>query len=246
MKSAYSVLSAYYDGLIGVDYDLWLSYIQRVLAEYGLDKPGQVLDLACGTGEMTLRLARLGWDVTGVDVSIDMLAMAENKLRAQGLSAAFLHQDMRFLATPGSFDLVLCCCDALNYLLSPWQLQRTFQRVRSCLRPGGLFIFDLNTPYKLAHVYGNSSFGINFDDYSLIMECDYNDDQVCHIELTFFLPQGGLYRKITEDHYQRAYSQGEVLDLLRQTGWQPLHQHADYSFQRPGERTERMVFVNTH
>jgi SAM-dependent methyltransferase len=239
----YTALSACYDNLIGVDYDRWLRYILQVLERCGR-RPKKVLDLACGSGEMAIRLARLGMDVTGVDASCHMLAVAEAKLRDGGFSCLLIQQDMRQLALPAKYDLVICCCDSLNYVLSPRALQKVFRNVGRCLRPGGLFIFDLNTCYKLANVYGTSAYGVNTPTASYILETDYDPaNRICHMELTMFLPEDGLYRKFEEKHRQRAYPTRFILQALRRAGLCPLTVHDDYRFRPPRKRSERLVFT---
>jgi len=239
----YTALSVVYDRLIGVDYDRWLRYVWQLLARCGL-QPKKALDLACGSGEMAVRLARLGVDVTGVDASCDMLAVAEAKLREAGLPCLLIQQDMRKLELPEEYDLVICCCDSLNYILSPRALQKVFKNVNRCLRPGGLFIFDLNTRYKLANVYGTSSYGVNTPEASYILETDYEPaSRICDMHLTMFLPEDGRYRKVEEKHRQRAYPTRFILQALRRAGLCPLAVHDDYRFRLPRKHTERLVFA---
>lgn len=239
----YTALSAFYDSLMEVDYDRWLRYVRKAVARYGL-KPKRVLDLACGSGEMTIRLARLGMDVTGVDASCHMLAVAEAKLRDAGFACLFIQQDMRQLELQDTYDLAICCCDSLNYILSPRALKRVFKRVSNCLRPGGLFIFDLNTDYKLANVYGDSSYGVNAPDVSYILETCYDPStKICQMDLTMFLPEDGRYLKVEENHRQRAYSTRFITRALIRAGLQPMTVHDDYRFRSPRKRSERLVFA---
>jgi SAM-dependent methyltransferase len=147
-----------------IPYDAWAEYITRLLNKHlsiGTNRNGKapiILDLACGTGNITLRLAARGYDMIGVDASGDMLAQAQNKAFEQGHRVLWLAQDMRALDLYGTVDAAVCTCDGLNYILNGNELMETFRRVRLFLNPGGIFIFDMNTAYKFGVILGNGAF----------------------------------------------------------------------------------------
>ena len=148
--SSYEFLAGCYDRFTyDVDYAAWADYIEQHFRKRGL--PGKtVLDLACGTGSLTRELALRGYEMIGVDLSAEMLAEAAEKNRNVGeISPMFLCQPMEKLDLYGTIDACVCCLDSVNYVTSPKKLQKAFERVHLFLMPGGLFLFDVNTPEKL-------------------------------------------------------------------------------------------------
>lgn len=277
VAGAYEVLAGYYDELMDeIDYDFWCDYVLSLVkpvatsresgtasvvragplplaTEAGL-KGWRVLDLACGTGQFAYRLRQRGLEVTAVDISSEMLAVAEAKARSLGLEIQFARQDMRQLELPGSYDLVVCLCDSLNYLLEPEDLVATFGGVVQVLKPGAHFIFDINTEYKLATVYGDQTYAADLDDFAYIWENEYNPDtKLCYMDLAFFIPaktlgrSGGeseprLFKKLTENHVQRAFSPDLVEELLKNVGLELLGKYGDLTFDSPNSMTERITF----
>ena len=152
---AYENLAGCYDQFTrDVDYVRWADYLERHFARSALPIH-TVLDLACGTGSLTLELARRGYEMIGVDLSPDMLAQAAEKNRdAEGIAPIFLCQSMDQLDLYGTIDACVCCLDSINYVTDPKKLRRAFQRVHLFLMPGGLFLFDINTPDKLRGLDG--------------------------------------------------------------------------------------------
>ena len=153
--SSYDFLAGCYDRLTyDVDYSAWADYIEKHFTRRGL--PGKtVLDLACGTGSLTRELALRGYEMIGVDLSAEMLAEAAEKNRGVSpIEPIFLCQSMDKLDLYGTIDACVCCLDSVNYVTSPKQLQRAFERVHLFLMPGGLFLFDVNTPAKLQAMDG--------------------------------------------------------------------------------------------
>ena len=145
---AYRSFAQVYDLFMdNVDYDSWSSYLIGLLKRYGVDS-GLVLELGCGTGNMTERLARAGYDMIGVDCSEDMLEIAQEKKLESGLDILYLEQDMREFELYGTVRAVVSVCDSLNYILEEEELLQVFRLVNNYLDPGGIFLFDLNTVQK--------------------------------------------------------------------------------------------------
>ncbi|NMB45229.1 MAG: methyltransferase domain-containing protein [Firmicutes bacterium] len=274
--SAYEVLAGYYDQLMDeIDYDYWCDYVLSLVepavacqdpvtvvagrirqqsAAVDQVKPLRVLDLACGTGQFAYRLRQRGLDVTAVDVSSEMLAVAEAKTRSMDLDVRFVQQDMRSLELPASYDLVLCLCDSLNYLLEPDDLAAAFHNVVRVLEPGGQFVFDINTEHKLAAVYGDNTYAADLGEYAYIWQNEYQPDtKLCYMDLTFFIPvaeigdegeprQTGLFERIMESHVQRAFSPELVGSLLTTVGLEVLGQYDDLTLVSPKPTTERITF----
>ena len=240
-----------------VPYDNWASYINKILK-------GQkcILDLACGTGNMTLRLAQMGYDMIGVDVSEDMLAEAQQKaFEAQNKKVAsplcrvwgstpinkkqilFLAQDMRHLDLYGTVDGVVCVCDALNYILSSLELLQVFKRVRLFLNTHGVFIFDINTEYKYNELLANYSFEAkNQANESYIWQNNFNPKTKINEYKVLFKPQG-WEKPFMEIHHQKAYSISEITKLLKETGFSDIQVKDNYTNNDAHEKTERATFI---
>ena len=217
---AYEDFALVYDTFMDeTPYDEWCSRILSVLRQAGIED-GLVLDLGCGTGSMTERLARAGYDMIGVDLSGRMLDIALKKKEKSGLDILYLQQDMREFELYGTVRAVVCVCDSLNYLLEEEELKETFALVNNYLDPGGLFLFDFNTPYKYGTVIGDCTIAENRDDCSFIWENYYEKDSgLNEYDLTIFVrEEGGLFRRFTETHVQRGYAPETVRRLAQEAG----------------------------
>ena len=160
MFSGYDSIAAIYDNINSeIDYSKWADFIEEAFKKYLEAKPELVLDLACGTGSMTFELDSRGYDMIGADSSEDMLSEAYEKAFDKGISnILFLRQDMREFELYGTVGAVCCCLDSINYLTHDGDLEKCFSCVHNYLDPDGLFIFDVNTPYKFENVYGNNQY----------------------------------------------------------------------------------------
>lgn len=245
---AYEILAAYYDELMAeVDYDRWFDGLRNICSSFGkgINEKTRVLDLACGTGRMTLQFAKTGAQVVGVDLSADMLTVADARLRDAGYSVLFLQQDMRECILPHQVDLVFCLCDSLNYLADLSDVQRTFARVAQLLAPDGLFVFDLNTKYKLSQIYGDNTYAERRDDFSYIWENTWDPvAEVCQMDLAFFVRRSDdLFVEYTETHRETFYATGAVEQALGEAGLHLLALYGDDLAAEPDERTERITYV---
>ena len=153
--SAYEALAGVYDALTGdVGYERRADYLEKLFRRSRIPVR-TVLDLACGTGEMTAILTRRGYELIAVDGSPDMLAQAREKAAdLPGEPPVFLNQNMPELDLYGTVDAAVCCLDSLNYLTSPKDVQKCFQRLRLFIAPGGVLVFDVNSAAKLAALDG--------------------------------------------------------------------------------------------
>ncbi len=182
-----------------------------------------ILDLGCGTGTLTEMLADAGYDMIGVDNSPDMLELAMEKRDSRGHETLYLLQDMRKLELYGTVGTVISVCDSLNYILQEEELLQIFKRVENYLFPGGLFLFDFNTVYKYAEVMGDMTVAENRETCSFIWENSYYpEEEVNEYEVTVFVREGGAsskcYRKFSETHYQRGYTEEQMRRLLEAAG----------------------------
>ncbi len=210
---AYTGFARVYDLFMdNVPYQQWCSYICKVFREYGITD-GPVLDLGCGTGELTRLMAAQGYDMTGVDASPEMLGMALQKTKDSEI--LYLLQQMQELELDGCICAAYSSCDCLNYILEEEELSRAFQRVYQYLEAGGLFVFDMNTDYKYRKMLGEGTFAESREEGSFIWE-NYYDDQssINEYDLTLFIPEGnGLYSRYTETHFQNT--KAEVYEYSR-------------------------------
>lgn len=201
-----------------VPYEEWSAYVAGLLREYGISE-GLVLDMGCGTGSVTERLAQAGYDMIGIDYSGEMLQIAMDKRQASGLDILYLQQDMREFELYGTVKAVVSICDSLNYILEYEDLVQVFRQVNNYLDPKGVCIFDLNTEYKYREILADNTFAEDREESSFIWNNFYNrEDKVNEYDLTLFVKEGELYRKYQETHYQRAYSLEEVKAAVREGG----------------------------
>ena len=242
----YANFAAVYDRLMrDVPYDEWIKFLSRLFEKHGI-KPVDILDIGCGTGNVTIPLAQMGYRLTGLDMSAEMLSVAEEKARARGLQVNWLQQDMREMVLGNlSFDMVISMTDSLNYLPRGEDLKQVCKQIRAQLRPGGWFIFDLNSAYKIKEVFGDNVYTMLDDDISYVWENDYNSDAcTCNMELTFFVKEpDGRYVRFSEIHSETGFEIEEVSDILESAGLSLYAVYAENSFAEPVSDTERIYFV---
>lgn len=241
--SQFTDVAEVYDSLMAVvPYRHWVSYVERIWERYDCS-PTMVLDLACGTGNVTLELARRGYQVTGVDNSEAMLRQARSKPRPGG-AARFLLQDARTLALPAPFDACVCLFDSLNYLLTPEELGAAFAGVARCVHPGGLFIFDVNTIRALERgMFTQEGHGADLS-LSYVWRSEYDPDtRLCRIAMRFQVQTPAGTREFHETHVQRGYPLTEIHALLENAGWEVLGIYQSFGFRTATEGSDRAYFV---
>ena len=242
---AYTGFAQVYDLFMdNVPYDEWCAYICETLKKHGI-ADGPVLDLGCGTGELTRRLAACGYDMTGVDVSVDMLQKAMEKQTDPPI--LYLLQEMQTLELDGCVRAVCCTCDCVNYVLEPQKLSDAFRRVAACLESGGVFIFDMNTAYKYEQLLGDHTFAESRQEGSFIWENYYNHTSMINeYELTLFVredEEASLYRKYQESHFQKAYTLREMRGLLEKAGLKFVAAYDAYTKKAPMYTSERITVI---
>lgn len=221
---AYTSFAAVYDIFMdNVPYDQWCAHVVQVLKERGI-RDGLVLDLGCGTGNLTELLARAGYDMIGVDNSEDMLELAQEKKLQSGHDILYLLQDMREFELYGTVRAVVSLCDSMNYITSEEELRQVFSLVNNYLDPGGLFLFDMNTLYKYRELLGDNTIAENREECSFIWENSwYEEEKVNEYDLTIFeKEENGLFRRYTETHFQKGYDIETVKRLLLEAGMDVL------------------------
>lgn len=218
--SSYSFFAKYYDELTqNVEYSRRADYFSALLLSCGIES-GTVLDLACGTGSLTVELAKHGYDMIGVDASGDMLCRAQNKAFESGVSPMFLCQRMQELDLYGTVDAAICSLDSINHLTDEKDVKRTFERLRLFVAPGGVFIFDVNTVYKHKNVLGDNAFVYEYPDVFCVWQNSFNgQDNTVDITLDFFENCGETYKRRSENFSERAYEIDFLKSLLDTAGF---------------------------
>lgn len=248
-QKEYKDLATIYDYLVAeIDYDEWFNYIMEILQKLNYH-PDSVADLACGTGETTIPFAKRGIGSYGIDISEEMLEIAEEKREnTENIEGKinFLQQDMKELNLPELVDLVVCYHDGMNYILSLPALRQVFERVYDNLVQGGYFIFDLNTVARFQIAEQEEGITIiDEEERFLAWQTDYDDAaDIWRIDLTGFIEvEPGLYRRFQETHREKHYSEGEVIDALRKTGFDIHGYYENFTWQQPDHNSSRIVYV---
>lgn len=242
MTDAYTVLAGWYDRLTAdVDYEKWADYVERHFRR--LKRPVRsVAELGCGTGSLTRLLARRGYAMTAIDLSPDMLTVAEQKCR--GLDVLFLCQDMSRLTLLEPADAVVSCLDSVNYVTRPAALRQTFRRVYRALAPGGLFLFDAKTPTALEGADGQTYLDED-DGLFCVWRGEYFPKRrVCGYGLDLFVrgADGGWSRG-SEYHEEYAYTTDELDGFLRDAGFSDIKIYGDKTMRAPKEGAQRVFFA---
>ncbi|WP_108669580.1 class I SAM-dependent DNA methyltransferase [Peribacillus acanthi] len=235
-----------YDELMkDVPYDLWVErFMEQTQKLQNVCE--NVLDIGCGTGELAIRFAQNGFNVTGVDLSEEMLMVASEKATHNGVSIPFYQQDMKELEGLGEFDAAVIFCDSLNYLRNEADVKSTFSRVCEHLKSDGLFMFDVHSIYKMEHLFHNQTYAIVDDDVSYIWNCFEGEHpySVEH-ELTFFIrhEDHDLYQRFDELHTQRTFEVESYKEWLNEAGFDLVDVLSDLENLPLNESTERVLFI---
>ena len=241
--SGYQLFSQFYDNLtFNVDYSKRADYIQSVLSLYGHDW-GLSLDLACGTGSLTVDLKRRGVDIFGIDGSYDMLSQAMDKAYDAGLEMLFLCQQMEKLDLYGTIDTCICTLDSLNHITEKRKLQQVFDRVALFMNAGGFFLFDVNTVYKHQHILENNTFVYDTGDVYCVWQNSLRENNIVSIGLDIFEREGETYRRHSEHFKERAYEIGELREMLEKSGFTVRAVYNDMSTDPLSENADRAIFV---
>lgn len=240
---SYEALAGSYDALTAdVDYPRWADYVERHFARTG-QEIATVLDLACGTGSLTRELACRGYRLIGVDKSADMLAVAEEKCRDLDPRPRFFCEGMESLRLPELVDACVCCLDSVNYVLQPKKLQRAFRRVWECLVPGGLFLFDADTPEKLASMDGQVFLDETEEEFC-VWRGEYSARRrICSFWMDLFQKNGANWLRSGELHREYAYEMDELEAYLKEAGFVRVKRYGELKFRAPGKEEQRVFFA---
>lgn len=242
--SAYEALADCYDELTyDIRYEKTLTFFERLCAREQV-QPHLVLDLACGTGSLSMLLAGRGYRVIGADLSEDMLAEAERKARElpEGSRPFFICQPMQRLRLAEPVDAVICALDSLNYLTRPDDCRKTLRRVYNALKSGGLFVFDINTPAKLRGLDGQV-FLDEMDDTYCVWRTEFDaKKRLCFYGMDIFRLNGSLWDRSFEEHIEYAYEPDELALWLEEAGFTHIRQYGDRVLRAPKQDEQRIYF----
>ena len=240
---AYEALAASYDRLTNdVDYGAIVTFYEEILKKEGL-KPRTVVDLACGTGSVTAILAGKGLSVIGVDMSEEMLTAAQQKCADLQNPPRFVCQSLQRLWLPRGVDLAVCTLDSLDYITNPEDCKEAIRRVWKALNPGGMFIFDVNTPDKLRAMDGQV-FLDEDDDVYCVWRGEFDEkSNICSYGMDLFQRRGEVWVRSFEEHREYAYSQEHLTAYLKAAGFTHIAVYADRRFEAPGAGEQRVYFA---
>lgn len=239
---AYEMLAGCYDRLTNdVDYEAIAAFYRTLLGREGV-RPRTAVDLACGTGSVTAILAREGLRVIGVDMSEEMLTQAAAKTAGLDPPPIFVRQKLQNLTLPRGVDLAVCALDSLDYITEPKDCAQAIRRVYRALNPGGMFIFDVNTPEKLRAMDGQVFLDEDQDVYC-VWRGEFDDNtNICSYGMDLFIREGKHWHRSFEEHREYAYSREQLTVFLKDAGFTHIRVYGDRTLEQPGAGEQRMYF----
>lgn len=242
----YDSLAYVYDILMeGTPYEKWVDNIERLFKKYKTE-PRLILELGCGTGNITVPMAKRGYEMIGIDISVDMLNEAREKAIAENLEVLYINQDMRSFELYGSVDACISLCDSMNYILTHEDIKKVFRLIKNYLNPGGFFIFDLNTEYMFELMHKQASFGEARERTAFVCETCYNKrTRLMEYRVDVFKDAkgNGSYNRFSEAHYERAYAIDEIAELISGCGLKFAGAFDVDTLKRPNEASKRVYIV---
>lgn len=248
MEDIYTALAPFYDLFNGeIDYAEWADFVEENFRRFADRRVRSVLDLGCGTGTMLLELARRGYDMTGVDGSAEMLAVARDRIEAAGKSedVLLLCQDLSEFELYGTVDAVVCCLDTLNHITEPEALSRCLHWVHNYLEPNGIFLFDINSPHKFRTVYGDRDYVLEDEGVVCTWQNCYDPESgLSDFYISLFTEEeDGRYTRTDVFRQERMYTLAEMRRLLKENGFELLSVSDGYHFEKPARGAERFYFA---
>ncbi len=243
MIRQYESFASCYDRMMhDVDRESWADYLDAILKQYDVH---DVMDCACGTGEMAIRLFKRGYHVLGNDVSPQMLMEARNNAyRERCGNIIFICEDMRKLKIHKPIDAIVSVCDGVNYLTSAEDVDAFFHHAAGCLKPNGVLLFDISSPYKFRLILSDHTFTDETEDFAYIWKNMYDPKtRLCEMELTGFVREGDLFKRFRETHLQRAHAVDDLINRLRKAGFGEIYTYTAFTNEPVSPTCERIQFV---
>ena len=239
----YGEFAIIYDKLINedIDYNKIAKRIFQICEEYNINRK-DYLDLACGTGNVAINIADSFEDSCAVDLSEDMLTIAYDKFQQNNINCQFLCQNMSELSLGKKFDLITCVLDSTNYIVEDEDIQNYFKAVSNHLKDDGIFIFDINSYYKITQILGDNIYTYDNDDIFYVWENQLEDD-VVNMFLTFFVKDKNGYRRFDEEHTERGYTESQIEELLENANLQVIKKFDGYNDKEVNDLSERILYI---
>ncbi len=240
----YNDFAQVYDKLQDADYNKFVDFYEEIFKRLG-KKPELVLDLACGTGNITLPMAERGYDMIGLDMSVEMLNIARDKAYEVNREILFLCQDMCEMELFGTVDAIVCALDGLNYITDYDDLKELFRLANNYLNPGGVFIFDINSLHKLKNILGGNTFVNDEQGIFYVWQSEFCEEtNICDFDLTFFCEdEDGAYVRFDEFQQERAYTIAEITEAAKSAGLDVTGIYKPFEFATADDNDERIFFV---
>ena len=219
-----------------------MDFYREILKREGV-RPRTAVDLACGTGSVSVLLAQAGLDVTGVDMSEEMLTMAQQKAQDRKNPPRFVCQRLEKLRLPRAVDLAVCALDSLDYITNPENCAEAIGRIYRALNPGGIFIFDVNTPEKLRAMDGQVFLDEDEDVYCVWRGEFDEQTNICSYGMDLFQLDGESWLRSAEEHDEYAYTLEELEEYLREAGFVNIRRYGDRTFRQPKDDALRVYFA---
>lgn len=241
---SYSSFASVYDELtFNVDYEKRAEYIMSILKDNGIED-GLLLDLACGTGSLSVEFAKNGFEVIATDFSADMLMEAQNKAFSEVVNIMFLCQKMQETDLYGTVRAIVCSLDSINHLENIDEVRKTFSVLKNFIDDGGIMVFDVNTLYKHREILGNNTFIYDEKNvYCVWQNRLYPDNKTVGINLDFFVKNGSFYERFNENFKETVFSDEEITSAVEDAGFKVIKRYSDLSCSKPEEDTERVYYV---
>lgn len=243
--AGYSDFAYFYDKLIDEkEYDERSEYLFSLLRENSING-GILLDAACGTGVLSEKMSKKGFDVVGVDISEEMLSKALERKAENESNTLYLCQDISELDLFGTINCAVCTLDSINHITEPLKVEKAFERIGLFTEKGGIFIFDVNTTYKHREILGNNAFVFDEEDVFCVWQNEYDEEtEEVHIYLDLFAPdENGLYERYTEDFSEVIYSREFLENALGKAGFSVKAIYDDLTHNSIKEDTQRAVYL---
>lgn len=242
MSNSYNRFSEVYDQLMtDIPYD---SYVEWVMTHAPADSFKRLLDIGCGTGTLSMMFAQSGYAVSGVDLSEDMLIIAQERASQMGMHIPFFAMSMDELEGFDELDVAVIPIDSINYVTDEEAVKRTLEKVYEALRPGGQLFFDVHSLFKMDEIFLEGPFTYDEDGVNYIWhteEGDYSHSMYHH--MTFFVEtESGLYERFDEEHFQRTFAVAQYVTWLRDIGFTTVEVSADFEDEAPHAESERIFF----
>ena len=242
----YDLLAPFYDAInADISYSDWADFIEKIFNKECKSRPELVLDLGCGTGKMTLELASRGYDMTGIDISPEMLDIAREQAEIGGYDILWLSQDMREFELYGTVDSAVSCLDCINHLTKPSDVKKTFDLMHNYLIPDGIFVFDINGKAKFENIYADRSYVMEENGGVCIWQNYYDKKtKLCDFYITLFEEcSDGRYERYDDEQRERMYTVSEMRKMLVASGFEFIGAYSDFDFNEATDNSERIYIA---